>query len=177
MGKIRIPVVIIIFAISLTMLLLGQHFIFRKHSLSNLEAKFMDVAGVKTARVEPGPDGLGLVVELENEVDLRTSYEEMVRLGRKAGIPPERIVMQDARGPILSQAVYDIHYSIAEAIATGHFQLMEKAIKDELAGRNIQDYEIWVEPGYVYLVMHYGPEHLYQVFPRHSLEVVRGSIS
>lgn len=175
MGKIRIPVVIMIFAISLTLLLLGQHFIFRKHNLSSLEAEFMDISGVKAARVNSGPDGLNVVVGLENTIELKTLHDQTVRLAKQAGIPADRITIQDARGPILSQALYAIHYSVEEGIATGHFQLMAGTVSEELARRDIEDFKIWVEPGFVYLEMHYGPEHLYQVFPRQGLEVVRGS--
>ena len=175
MGKIRIPVVIIVFLISLTLLLLGQHFVFKRHSLSSLEARFMDIPGVNTARIESDPDGLQVVVDLESTADFKETHDQMVRLGKEAGISPERISIRDTRGPILSEALYAVHYSVAEGIATGHFQLMAKTVEDELARRNIEDFEIWVGQGFLYLEMHSGPEYLYQVFPR-RVEVVRGSV-
>ncbi|NMB45562.1 MAG: hypothetical protein GX998_04035 [Firmicutes bacterium] len=166
MGRIRIPVVIIVFAITLTLLLLGQRFVFRQHMLSNLEAEFLDTTGVKTAHIKSDADGLSLVVELQEGIGFKIAYDEMLRLSKQAGIPPERIFIQDSRGPILSEALYAIHYAVEEGIATGRFQLMVNSVENELAHRGIEDYEIWVGPQFVCLAMHHGPEHLYQVFAR-----------
>ena len=175
MGKIRIPVVVAVFVISLTLLLLGQHFIFRPHTLSNLEAKFTDIVGVKVACITSDADGLSLDVELDDELGSRASYNGILRLAKQVGIPPERITIQDDRGPILSQALYAIHYSIAEGIATGQFHRMANTVEDKLASYDIENYQIWVEQECVYLEMHYGSEHLYQVFPRENFDHRRGS--
>lgn len=176
MGRIKIPVVIVVFAISLTLLLLGQYFIFRPHTLSILEAKFINIPGVKAACVTSSTDGLGLDIELEDNPSLKASYSQILRLAKQVGIPPERITIQDDRGPILSQALYDIHYSVEEGIATGQFQRMATVVQDELASHNIENYQIWVEQECVYVEMHYGSEHLYQVFPREDFAKKRGIV-
>ncbi|NLJ26152.1 MAG: hypothetical protein GX354_12155 [Firmicutes bacterium] len=176
MGRIKIPVVIVVFAISLTLLLLGQYFIFRPHTLSILETKFSNIPGVKTACVTSDTDGLSLDIELEDNPGLRASYSQILRLAKQVGIPPEGITIQDDRGPILSQALYDIHYSVAEGIATGEFHRMATIVQDELANHSVERYQIWVERECVYVEMHYGSEHLYQVFPRADFVKKRGSV-
>jgi len=177
MGNLKIPIVITVFLISLTLLLLGQRFIFRPYSIGSLEARFAEINGVETARIESEPDGTSLLLQLREGTGLRHSYEEILKLSRQAGIQPERITIIDARGPVLSQALYAIHYSVAEGIATGQFRSMASAVEDELAHRDIVDYEIWVEEEFVYLEMHYGPEHLHQMFPREGYGKLRGSVS
>lgn len=176
MGRLKIPIVIVVFAISLTLLLLGQHFIFRPHTLSVLEAKFTNIAGVKTACVTFNDEGLSLDIELDDNPDLKSSYSQILRLAKQVGLSPERITIQDDRGPILSQALYDIHYSVAEGIATGQFRQMAAIVEEELVHHNIENYQIWVEQECVYVEMHYGSEHLYQVFPRQEFEKKWGTI-
>ena len=176
MGKINLPVLTIVAAVSLALLLLGQHFIFNQHNLRGLEEKFADIPGVAATAVDSTPNGLSLTLELEKETELREAYRKILNLAAEAGISFDAISIRDDRGPILSQTLYDIHYAIEEGIATGRFQLMADSVEDELAARGIDDYELWVDSQFVYLEMNYGPEHLYQVFPRGDFQL-RGAPS
>ena len=56
---------------------------------------------------------------------------------------------------------------------------MAQAVQGELVTHGIENGEIWVDREFVYLEMHYGSEHLYQVFSRdltmsQSSELTRG---
>ena len=170
MGKINLPVLTAAVAISLALLLLGQHFLFNQHTLRSWEERFADIPGVAAAVVESTPNGLSLTLKLEKETELRETYPRILDLAARTGVSFDDISIQDDRGPVLSQTIYDIHYAIEEGIATGRFQLMADAVKDELAARGIDDYELWVDSEFIYLEMHYGPEQLYQVFRRGNFQ-------
>ena len=179
MGNLKIPVIIIVFIVTLAMLLLGQHFIFQRRALNSLEAQFADLSGIDSVSIQSGPEGLSLAPHIGHGVGLKSTYDELLVLAKQAGIPPHRITLQDDRGPILSHVLYNIHYAIAQGIATGQFQSMAQAVQGELVTHGIENGEIWVDKEFVYLEMHYGSEHLYQVFSRdltisQSSELTRG---
>ncbi|NMB26082.1 MAG: hypothetical protein GX986_11175 [Firmicutes bacterium] len=181
MGNLKMPVIIIVFVLTLAALLLGQHFIFRQRTLNNLEAQFAILPGIEDVTISPESEGLSLVVHMGQETGLKSTYDRLLGLAKKAGIPPHRIILQDNRGPILSQALYDIHYAIARGITVGEFPSMAMDVEAILDAQGIENREIWVEKEFVYLEMHYGTEHLYQVFSRdpvmtQSPELTRGSI-
>ena len=180
MGNLKIPVIIIVFVVTLAGLLLGQHFIFRQRSLNNLEAQFASLPGVQDVTIESTSEGLILVVHMGQEFGLKPTYDRLQILAKQAGIPPHRIILQDDRGSFLYQALYDIHYAIAQGITVGDFPQMARDIRGLLDAQGIEKWEIWVEKEYVYLEMHHGSEHLYQVFSRdpivtQSPELTRGS--
>ena len=170
MGKINLLVLTAVAVISLALLLFGQHFLFNNHTLRNWEARFTDIPGVAAAAVDSTPDGLGLTLKLASDADLRETHGLVLNLAVEAGISLDAISIDDDRGPVLSRTLYDIHYAIEEGIATGRFQLMADNVRDELTARGI-DGELWVGSEFIYLEMHYGPEHLYQVFPRRNFEL------
>lgn len=170
MRKINLPVLTMVSAISLALLLLGQHFIFSRHTVRGWEEKFADIPGVAAAAVDSTPNGLSLTLQLDNETGLQETYGQILNLAAEAGISLDAVSILDTRGPILSQTLYEIHYAIQEGIATGRFQHMADAVAQGLAHRGIDNYQLWVDNELIYLEMHYGPEHLYQVFPRRESE-------
>ncbi|NLJ85102.1 MAG: hypothetical protein GX322_01560 [Firmicutes bacterium] len=180
MGELKIPVVIIVFIITLALLLLGQRFIFQQRSMNNLERQFEKLVGVDNATIRHGSGGLTATIQLSDAVGLKATYDEILVLARQSGILPHSIELRDARGPVLAEALYSIHYAIAEGIATGEFQPMAQVVQAKLAALGVSEWELWVEKEFVYLEMHHGSEHLCQVFSRdgtlgHRSELARGS--
>ncbi len=176
MGKINLLVLTAVAVISLALLLFGQHLLFNNHTLRNWEARFTDIPGVAAAAVDSTPRGLTLTLKLAGDVEFRETFHQLLDLAVEAGVSPAAIILEDTRGPVLSQAFYDIHYAVEEGLATGRFQLMADTVRRALAVRGIDDYQLWVDQQFVYLEMHYGSEHLYHVFPRWDLKPLGNAV-
>lgn len=168
MSNLRIPVILVVFISVLTLFLVGQHFLFDKQELKNLKTEFMNIDGVQNVMIERQGRGHSVTLVLVETRGLEKTYEEILTVAQRAGIPPSRITLKDNRGPRLSRALYRIHFSIQEAMATGHFQEMARVVEATLADEAIDDYRLWVDAERIYLEMHSGPEHLYEIFPRYE---------
>ncbi|NLK08125.1 MAG: hypothetical protein GX316_05430 [Firmicutes bacterium] len=181
MGKLKLHVILIVFLLTLALLLLGQHFILRPKSLNNIEAQFVDLPGVKDVKVEAKSEGLSLMIHFGPKGGLKSTYDKILVLAKTFGIPHHRIELKDERGPVLSAALYDIHYYIAWGMAVGDFPAMVAAVNTVLDAEDITQHEIWVDKEFIFLEMHWEQEHLYQVFSRDSTltdlpELFRGSL-
>ncbi len=160
--------------------LLGLFFLFgaqRAYEFSRVDQPlaefFRSRSEVASFAVRPGEGGLRVEVTLHPVPNLREAYlplEEGVRaiLGNR----PFRLVVRDRRDQVLVRQFYRLHYLFQEAVATGRFTSLARAL-EEARRAGLDEASAFVDERFLYVQLRHGRYYLYELVPRSATAPAR----
>lgn len=105
-------------------------------------------------------------VRLGRVGNLRAAYEALEATARGVrALGPFRLELRDARDPALEDVYYRLHFSIAEANATGAFGKMAREVEAVTRGSGVEP-RVYVGAERIYVALYRGDRYLYEVLPR-----------
>lgn len=163
----RIPVIIAVFVGSLGLALLGQQVLYGKHVMSPLIQELEAFEGVASAEIAPFRGKSEVLISLDQSVDLLQVYPEweqlaITRLGDDFG----GIRIMDRRDEHLSEAYYQLHFGIAEAVMTGGFRELQEEAAEIASTWGLDRYRIDIDAARVYVQLERGDAYLVEIVPR-----------
>jgi hypothetical protein len=154
-------------------LLFGGRTLTTKFRVENpLSQHLKTVKVVKSFKVEPVGDGLQLDVALKQNPNLQTTLEAIVKeveFYHKKAVTA--IVIADRANPRLEQIRYQLSFYLEEALASGHFIQLKKAL-DACGAQNGITAKVYLAPKFIYLQLETGTAYLYQAIPRSEYAAV-----
>ncbi|MGI6035759.1 MAG: hypothetical protein ACOYCE_08160 [Limnochordia bacterium] len=164
---IRVEIILIFFLAILGLLFSGQQLFYRWQVLRPLEESFRDVAGVEEVNIERRQGQLYLEFQVAPVENLRTTYLDLVGVGRELlGDRKVTIHIKDTRDPFLSEVFYDMHFTIAEGIATGRFARMAGELEALVERAGLEKGRFYVDEDNVYVQLTKDDAYLYEIIPR-----------
>jgi hypothetical protein len=164
---IRVEIILIFFLAILGLLFSGQQLFYRWQVLRPLEESFRDVAGVEEVNIERRQGQLYLEFQVAPVENLRTTYLDLVGVGRELlGDRKVTVYIKDTRDPFLSEVFYDMHFTIAEGIATGRFARMAGELEALVERAGLEKGRFYVDEDNVYVQLTKDDAYLYEIIPR-----------
>jgi hypothetical protein len=130
------------------------------------------VKAVRSFKVEPVGEGLQLDVALRQNSNLQMTLEAIVKeveFYHKKTVTA--IVIADRANDRLEQIRYQLSFYLEEALASGHFIQLKKAL-DVCGAQNGITAKVYLTPKFIYLQLETGTAYLYQAISRPEYPVV-----
>jgi hypothetical protein len=125
-------------------------------------------------RIEAGNTETLISIELAPVANVQESYETLeAQIREIMKDRPYRIVLKDNRNQRLDAAYYELHFSLREAAATGHFVTMAEEMRSRCEDLQLTDVRVYVGEENLYLDARDGEHYLYAVMPRQDAAVLK----
>lgn len=163
----RIPVIVAVFVGSLGLALLGQQVLYGKQVTSPLIQELEAYEGVASVGVTSDKGRSEVWISLHDGVNLLQVYPEWellatARLGDDFG----GIRIIDRRDEQLSEAYYQLHFGVAEAVMTGGFRELNEEAAQIATAWGLDNYRIDIDSARVYVQLERGDAYLVEIVPR-----------
>lgn len=163
----NIPVVAVVFLLSLSGLILGQGVAYRYFTERPLQMAFDGIEGVEGFEIVDDEGQIYVQVKLGDVDNLRDVYKQIYSASRKhIGKGFKDIIIKDERDSFLEEVYYSIHFDVQEAIATGNFSRMAGEIEEKTTAAGIDKSRIYVDNDRLFIELHEGKKYLYEMIPR-----------
>lgn len=175
MRDLKIPMIVLAFAVVLTLGLGARALYYQERVVGPLAGLAGAVDGVEAIEVVDTASGLKEVrALLSADVRLEEAYGSLEELARtNLGSAFGGLVIEDRRSAELEEAYYHVHFAVQEGISTGHFNRMAEVIEGRLAEMGISGHRVYVADEYVFVQLHDGGAYLYEAVPRPQLVAAR----
>ena len=173
----KLHVILIAFVVCLAAFLGGQRLAYSQRVAAPLERTLAALPGVVAVELESHGQGTDVVLHVEPGADLPRLYREAEAAAREQlGAGLSRVRLADRRTPALVEAFYRIHLPLQEGAATGRFTAMAEQLADLATNLSLDDYRVYVDERYVYVMMAAGDAYLYEIIARpHRVDPVGGA--
>lgn len=163
----RVPVVVLVFALGLAGLFSFNYLYKYSHVNQPLSGFFAGHREVLDYRIDERGDQVVVTLRLGPVANLRETFLALEKgttgiLGNR----PFRLEIQDNRDARLRDDYYRLHYSLQEALSTGQFNAMARAVSEQGRSLGLRDAKAFVDERYLYVQLQRGDRYLYELLPR-----------
>ncbi|MGI6037789.1 MAG: hypothetical protein ACOYD6_06130 [Limnochordia bacterium] len=170
----RVDIILLVCLLVLGLLFVGQHVLYQRQVLETLEASFQGIVGVQGVQLHQGPDRLQVKIQLAPVDNIKQTYGQLVQVARES-LTKENwmLVIEDGRNQFLEDVYYDMHFVVAEGIATGRFATMAQRL--ETLAETLDGHKFFVDGENVYIHLQKDDAYLYEIVPRLPVTLGGGS--
>lgn len=167
MKGLKIHIILLAGVITLALALAGQRLFYQHRVADPLRGRIEQLPGVASATIETTNDGQIVVIGLDKDADLRSTYTATRALALESlGEAFRGIRVRDSRDDALIESFYRMHFYVQQAVATGLFADMAEGV-DAIARQDLLDsHRVFVDDDRVYVQLRRGDHHLYEVIAR-----------
>lgn len=173
MKNLKYPIVALAFLLVLGAGLALQR-VYVQHRVTGPLAKLTEILPqVESVDVVKEASGKQVVrVRFAEDAPLEEVYPQVETMAQAAlGASMERIVIEDERNAVLSQAFYQIHFAIREGATTGKFTDMADVVDHTLRQHPISDHRVTVGDRHVFVALRADGGYLHAAVPRYDHHV------
>lgn len=166
----RIPIIILVFIVALGTAVGAQQLFYRQQIVNPLQQEFLAIKGVQSVRLVKNGPLTDVHLKMGRVSDLESTYEA-IQSAAKRGLTDRvgAVVLEDQRTQVLSEAYYQLHFAVQEAIATGHFTALADRLQELSAQYPFDVYRAIVADDHISIQLEHDKGYLYQIVPRQGL--------
>lgn len=164
---IKLPMVMLIAVLTLAIFLGGQMVIAAVTVDKPLERLLAGHSELTSFVIDKHSQPIHLTIGLKADADLKTVYDSLDKeLTALLGSRGYLITVIDNRDQNLSDALYEMHYSIREGLTRGNFTAMSADVERIAKARGIETHVVWVDDHRLYLQLRHEGSALYEIYER-----------
>lgn len=167
-GRIKIPVIIIVFISTMIILYGGESIYYQYNFEKPVEKAFKSMDEIKDIKLLNKNHRLNLQLELSQIDNLQSTYTEIQSKAEKIfGTKPFEIIISNKVDNSLDNVFYYIQFDIFEAIEKGDYSKMITQIEKKSQQAGVTS-KVYIDNDNLYLQMEHKNNYLYKIFPRHK---------
>ncbi|MEW6661170.1 MAG: hypothetical protein ACOY9Y_03585 [Bacillota bacterium] len=163
----RLPIIVIIFLVSLSLLLGGQWIYQKKHVQGNLIEQLNNIDGVYSSIIDKSNKHTQIKIHLGEVNDLRHVYMQVTSVAA-AHLKSEEFTLEIVDQPNQQlKSLWEVsHLSIYQSLAQAQFDEIDRKISIEAKKHDNIKYKVQMDWDNIYVQLHAEGDYLYRIIPR-----------